>query len=161
MMQTDYEQMRAQMEAILDENLHLVTNLSNAAALIFYSMEKVNWAGFYLSEESGLYLGPFQGKPACVRIPMGKGVCGKAAQEEKTQRVEDVHLFPGHIACDCASESEIVIPIFANGKLWGVLDIDSPEKGRFSPEDQKGLEQLVRLLEKKLFQTAESQLIPV
>lgn len=155
MMQTDYEQMRAQMEAILDENLHLVTNLSNAAALIFYSMEKVNWAGFYLSEESGLYLGPFQGKPACVRIPTGKGVCGKAAQEEKTQRVEDVHLFPGHIACDYASESEIVIPIFANGKLWGVLDIDSPEKGRFSSEDQKGLEQLVRLLEKKLFQTAE------
>ena len=114
-------------------------------------MEKINWAGFYLMESGRLVLGPFQGKPACIEIPMGKGVCGTAVRERKTILVEDVHAFPGHIACDGASNSEIVVPIFQNGEVYGVLDIDSPCFGRFTAEDQAGLEGLVKVLEETLF----------
>ena len=117
-----------------------IANLSNAAALLWQHLDRVNWAGFYLLSGERLILGPFQGKPACIVIPVGKGVCGTAVQEGRTQLVYDVHQFPGHIACDSASNSEIVIPLRQNGKLIGVLDIDSPETGRFSEEDREGLE---------------------
>ena len=110
-------------------------------------LEDINWAGFYLMEEGKLVLGPFQGKPACIEIPLGKGVCGTAAAERKTQLVSDVHAFPGHIACDCASNSEIVVPILAGGEVRAVLDIDSPSFGRFTEEDREGLESFVRILE--------------
>ncbi len=121
-------------------------NLANAAAVLYTGMAEINWAGFYLLDGDTLVLGPFQGKPACLRIPMGKGVCGTAAALNQTQRVEDVHLFPGHIACDSASASEIVIPLRQKGRVFGVLDIDSPVKGRFSPEDQAWLEEWVLAL---------------
>lgn len=114
-----------------------VTVLSNACALIFYSVEDLNWAGFYILNNGVLQLGPFQGRPACVAIGLGKGVCGTAAREERTVLVENVHEFPGHIACDCASNSEIVVPIYKNGALWGVLDIDSPLIGRFGREEKE------------------------
>ena len=115
--------------------------------MLWYSLEGINWAGFYLFENGELVLGPFQGKPACVKIPLGKGVCGTAAENNKTLRVDDVHSFKGHIACDSASNSEIVIPINKNGALFGVLDIDSPHFARFDGEDEKGLEDFVKTLE--------------
>ena len=127
-----------------------VANMANMAAVLFNGLEKLNWAGFYILREKTLVLGPFQGKPACVRIPLGKGVCGTAAQTGQTQVVEDVHKFPGHIACDSASNSEIVIPIFKDRRVWGVLDIDSPVLTRFTEEDQTYLEQAVRIFEKKI-----------
>ena len=124
-----------------------ITILANASALLYSSMEQLNWAGFYLMRDGELILGPFQGRPACTVIGMGKGVCGTAAVEDRTVVVPDVHLFPGHIACDSASRSEIVVPIHINGRLYGVLDIDSPVKKRFSEDDRSGLEQFAGILE--------------
>nr|WP_322095754.1 GAF domain-containing protein [Peristeroidobacter soli] len=123
-----------------------IANLANSAALIYHSLPDLNWAGFYLLKDGELVVGPFQGKPACVRIAMGKGVCGTAAAQRKTQLVRDVHEFPGHIACDAASNSEIVVPMIKNGEVIGVLDLDSPNVARFDEEDRKGLEQFVTAL---------------
>ena len=146
----DYTMLQAQVQALTEGVPHIVANLANTSAAIWQAMERINWAGFYLMENGILVLGPFQGKPACIEIPVGKGVCGTAVQKAETILVEDVHQFPGHIACDSASNSEIVVPIFKNGEVWGVLDIDSPYVGRFTKEDQNGLEALVRELEKTL-----------
>ena len=129
---------------------HPVANLANAASLLFLHTDRLNWLGFYLAEGNTLVLGPFQGKPACIEIPFGKGVCGTAAGENRTVRVEDVHLFPGHIACDSASASELVIPIRKDGKVIGVLDIDSPEKGRFGDEEEAFFTEAVKILEDNL-----------
>ena len=134
----------------LAEGCPPVSALSNAAALIWDALPNINWAGFYLLKDNVLYLGPFQGKTACTMIPVGKGVCGTAAATHEIQMVKDVHAFPGHIACDSASNSEIVVPIRVDGKIWGVLDIDSPLIGRFSEEDKNGLENFVKVLEKVL-----------
>ena len=147
----DYKELILQVDALTAGVPHKTANLANTAAAIWHALEKINWAGFYQMEEGTLVLGPFQGKPACIEIPVGKGVCGTAVAEKQTQLVEDVHQFPGHIACDSASNSEIVVPIWKNGEIFGVLDIDSPYYARFSEEDQKGLEALVRVLEKNLF----------
>ena len=147
----DYKELIAQVDALTVGVPHKIANLANAAAAIWEAMEKINWAGFYLMEQGKLVLGPFQGKPACIEIAVGKGVCGTAVAERKTQLVEDVHQFPGHIACDSASNSEIVVPIYEKGEIFGVLDIDSPYYARFTPEDQAGMEELVRVLEKNLF----------
>ena len=146
---TDYLALNASLRALIQGVPHLTANLANASALLFESLERLNWAGFYLMEDSQLVLGPFQGRPACIEIPVGKGVCGTAVQRSETVRVEDVHLFPGHIACDGASNSEIVIPIRVNGSIAGVLDIDSPELNRFDEADQTGLEAFVRVLEEE------------
>ena len=129
---------------------HKIANLANASALLWQELPDLNWAGFYLMEDKTLILGPFQGKPACIAIPVGKGVCGTAVAEKRTLVVADVHQFPGHIACDCASNSEIVVPICKNGKVIGVLDIDSPLFDRFSDGDKAGLEDFVKVLEKAL-----------
>ncbi len=135
-----------QLEALLEGETNRVANLSNASALLGQFLNRINWVGFYLNEDGELILGPFQGLPACVRIPFGKGVCGTAAIEQKTLRVKDVHEFPGHIACDAASRSEIVVPLVKDGELIGVLDIDSPETDRFDEEDEKGLVQFAKAL---------------
>lgn len=142
-----YELLAAQLEAVLEKEWPLMSNLSNAAAVIYQGMEEINWAGFYLLTDSVLWLGPFQGKPACVRIEEGKGVCGTAVLKDSTQLVPDVHAFPGHIACDGASASEIVVPLRKDGRMVGVLDIDSPVKGRFDEADRAGLERIVGLIE--------------
>ena len=142
-----YRLLLAQMEGLLEEEPHVLPALCNASALVMAALPQLNWSGFYLMAQGQLVLGPFQGKPACIHIPLDRGVCGAAAREKQTQRVADVHLFPGHIACDSASRSEIVIPIHQNGRVVGVLDMDSPEKDRFSPEDREGLSALVRVLE--------------
>ena len=144
---TDYQELNAKLQSLIKGVPHRIANLANASALLWESLPDLNWAGFYLMEDGVLVLGPFQGKPACIEIPVGKGVCGTAAAENKTQRVEDVHAFPGHIACDCASNSEIVIPIHVHGQVVAVLDIDSPSLGRFTAEDQIGLEAFVQILE--------------
>lgn len=146
----DYRVLIAQVRALTEGVPHPIANLANVSAAIWQAMEKINWAGFYLLERGKLVLGPFQGKPACIEIPVGKGVCGTAVQQAKTILVEDVHRFPGHIACDSASNSEIVVPMFKNGEIYGVLDIDSPYFARFTEEDQRGLEALVRALEESL-----------
>lgn len=135
----------AQAQGLLSVERDAIANAANLSALLFMSLEQVNWAGFYFLKGQELVLGPFQGKPACVRIPLGRGVCGKAAESRQTQRVEDVELFSDHIACDAASRSEIVIPLVRNGELLGVLDIDSPVTGRFSAEDQRMLEEVARV----------------
>jgi len=147
---TDYEQLCASFRALTDDVPHRIANLANASALLYDRLEDLNWAGFYLMEGGRLVLGPFQGKPACIEIPVGKGVCGTAVQEDRTQLVPDVHLFPGHIACDSASNSEIVVPLHVDGEIVGVLDIDSPWPGRFTEEDQIGLEAFARALEEML-----------
>lgn len=139
-----------QLESLIEGETNTVANLSNASALLNVFLERINWVGFYMTEGDGLVLGPFQGLPACIRIPFGKGVCGKAAKEEKTIIVADVHQFPGHIACDAASQSEVVIPVFKDGKLFAILDIDSPEKDRFTEEEATHLEGFVKILEKHL-----------
>ena len=143
-----YTLVTKQLSALLEGEPNVIANLSNASALLNQFLDRTNWVGFYLYEEESneLVLGPFQGLPACVRIPLGKGVCGTAASERKTRLVEDVHAFPGHIACDAASQSEIVVPIVKDDKLIGVLDIDSPEKARFDEEDQRHLERFVEEL---------------
>ena len=146
----NYKTLCAQMAALTEDVPHEVANLANASALIWQTLPDINWAGFYKMENGILVLGPFQGKPACIEIPVGRGVCGAAVAEDKTQLVYDVHQFPGHIACDGASNSEIVVPIHVDGKIWGVLDIDSPLVGRFNEADQEGLEAVVRILEQVL-----------
>ena len=149
-MTTDYGLLGKQLQELILEEPRYVPLLSNTSALLFMSMDRLNWAGFYLMQDEGrLVLGPFQGKTACIHIPVGKGVCGTAVQENRSILVKNVHEFPGHIACDSASLSEIVVPIRdSEGKVLGVLDIDSPEEARFTEEDRDGLEQLVRILEK-------------
>ncbi len=134
-----YEILASELKALMDGENDLIANLSNASAAIFESLDDINWAGFYALKGDTLVLHPFQGKPACIRIPVGKGVCGTAVLKDEAQLVPDVHEFPGHIACDSASNSEIVIPLHANGKIVGVLDIDSPTVGRFSETDLEGL----------------------
>lgn len=146
----NYKLLCAQMEALTENVPHEVANLANASALLWQTLPDINWAGFYKMEKGILVLGPFQGKPACIEIPVGRGVCGTAVAEDRTQLVWDVHEFPGHIACDSASNSEIVVPIHVNGQIWGVLDIDSPNVGRFTDTDREGLEAVVRILEKVL-----------
>ena len=144
---TDYQTLNAQLSALIHGVPHQTANLANAAALLYHTLDGLNWAGFYLLEDDTLVLGPFQGKPACIEIPVGRGVCGTAVAESRTQLVRDVHQFPGHIACDSASNSEIVVPIRTGGKIVGVLDVDSPHLGHFTKEDQMGLEGFVRILE--------------
>lgn len=144
---TDYSKLCSEASALMENVPYATANLANAAALLWQNLPDINWAGFYLIEDDALILGPFQGKPACIRIPFGKGVCGTAVAQDSTLVVPDVHLFPGHIACDCASNSEIVIPIRQDGKIIGVLDIDSPLKNRFTPADRAGLETFVHILE--------------
>ena len=147
---TDYHLLCAEVKALTENIPYTIANLANTAACIWQHLENINWAGFYIIEEGVLILGPFQGKPACIRIPIGKGVCGTAAAQDSIQLVADVHTFPGHIACDSASNSEIVIPIHVNGQLYGVLDIDSPLLGRFTDTDRDGLLEVVKILEKAL-----------
>jgi len=142
-----YEIMNAQLKSLMDGEDDKISNMSNASALLMSTLKDINWAGFYLMKNGRLQLGPFQGKVACLRIPLGRGVCGTAALEDKTQRIDDVHQFAGHIACDSASNSEIVVPLHANGEVVGVLDIDSPIFERFSEEDQEGLEEFAKILE--------------
>lgn len=146
-MKENYSLLNKQLSALLSVETNLIANLSNTSALLNVFLKDINWVGFYLLENNDLVLGPFQGLPACIRIPLGKGVCGTAAQSAKTIIVDDVDQFPGHIACDAASKSEIVIPIFKDGKLIAVLDIDSPQKSRFSKEEAQYLEQFVKVLE--------------
>ena len=150
MISTKYQELTRQPEVIMDAAYPVMSNLANAAALLYGQLEQVNWAGFYLCRDGALWLGPFGGKPACVRIDHGKGVCGTAWATGQTQLVEDVHAFPGHIACDSASASEIVVPLFRDDEVVGVLDIDSPVKGRFTGTDREGLEVIARLIEKML-----------
>ena len=146
----NYELLSAQLLALTEGIPYETANLANASALLWQELPRINWAGFYKMTDGILVLGPFQGKPACIRIPVGRGVCGTAVAEDRTQLVYNVHDFPGHIACDCASNSEIVVPIHVNGEIWGVLDIDSPEIGRFTETDRAGLEGFVRILEQVL-----------
>ena len=143
----DYTSLCAQLSALTEGIPYEVANLANASALLWQEMPDINWAGFYKMEDGALVLGPFQGKPACIRIPVGRGVCGTAVAQDKIQLVYDVHQFPGHIACDSASNSEIVLPIHAKGAIWGVLDIDSPYIGRFTEADREGLQRFVEILE--------------
>lgn len=150
MTKTNYALVAQQLSALTDGIPYEVANLANASALLWQEMPQINWVGFYKMTDGALVLGPFQGKPACIRIPVGRGVCGTAVAEDQVQLVYDVHDFPGHIACDSASNSEIVLPIHVNGEIWGVLDIDSPYVGRFTEEDQAGLEKIVAVLEKVL-----------
>ncbi|MBE3663745.1 Free methionine-(R)-sulfoxide reductase [Vibrio navarrensis] len=145
-----YQTLTKQAVALIESEHDLIANLSNISALLSMELEDLNWVGFYLYKEEQLVLGPFQGKPACVRIPMGKGVCGTAAATNTVQRVHDVHQFEGHIACDAASNSEIVLPFSINGTLAGVLDIDSPSVGRFSEIDEAGLTFFMAEVEKLL-----------
>lgn len=146
-MSKKYDTINKQLMALTEDEKHYIPNMANASALLFHSLEELNWAGFYLMNQGELMLGPFQGNTACIRIKLGNGVCGTAAKEDRSVVVENVHEFPGHIACDCASNSEIVIPIHKDGEVFGVLDIDSPVFGRFTEEDQEGLEEFVRILE--------------
>ena len=143
----NYDQIIKRLQQLTAGVPYEISNLSNAAALLWAALPDINWAGFYKMVDGQLTLYPFQGKTACVRISVGKGVCGTAVAEDRTQLVPDVHQFPGHIACDCASNSEIVVPIHVNGEIWGVLDIDSPCLNRFTETDQAGLEQFVAVLE--------------
>ena len=144
---TDYSLLREQLASMTRTERDTIANLANASALLYMSLIDINWAGFYLVREGQLVLGPFQGKPACIRIDFGKGVCGNAAAGDAAILVPDVHAFPGHIACDAASRSEIVIPVHHAGRLTAVLDIDSPLRGRFTREDQEGLERFCAVLE--------------
>ena len=144
---TLYPLLAQQLRAVTAEERLVTPNLANGAALLFAALADINWAGFYLMREGELVLGPFQGKTACIRIQPGRGVCGTAVQQDETQLVEDVHLFPGHIACDSASNSEIVIPLHSGGQVVGVLDIDSPLFARFDQTDRAGLEAFARILE--------------
>ena len=148
-----YSELNARLESLIGSVPHLIANFANASALLYQEMDRINWAGFYFAEGSKLILGPFQGKPACIEIPFGRGVCGTAAEKRETVVVPNVHEFPGHIACDTASLSEIVVPIECCGRLFGVLDIDSPEEKRFTEEDRAGLEEFVRILSDMLQKT--------
>lgn len=147
---TNYALLVSQLSALTHGIPYEVANLANASALLWQELTDINWAGFYKMMGGILVLGPFQGKPACIEIPVGRGVCGTAVAEDRTQLVYDVHQFPGHIACDCASNSEIVVPIHVRGEVWGVLDIDSPTVSRFTEADREGLERFVKTLEQVL-----------
>lgn len=149
-LESQYASLQQQLTALLAGETNIVANLSNTSALLNQFLHTVNWVGFYLREGDELVLGPFQGLPACVRIPFGSGVCGSSAAQDKTFVVEDVHQFPGHIACDTASRSEIVIPLHRDNEVIGVLDIDSPVTARFTEQDKQGLEKIVHLLEQTL-----------
>ena len=140
-----YANLNSQLRSLLEGERDLIANAANLAALLFHSLPNINWAGFYLLKETELVLGPFQGNPACVRIALGKGVCGTAAQQRQTILVDNVHDFPGHIACDSASNSEIVVPLMVGERLIGVLDIDSPSLSRFDDQDAQGLNDLVEI----------------
>src|SRR5215212_4038602 len=140
-----YAELAAQLRALVEGEDDFIANAANFSSLVFHTLPDLNWAGFYLLKGGELVLGPFQGKPACVRIPVGGGVCGTAAEARRTVVVKNVHEFPGHIACDSASNSEVVVPLLKEGELLGVLDLDSPSIGRFDEEDAKGLEELVRV----------------
>ncbi len=143
---TLYRDLAQALEALIGDETDSVANMANAAGLIFESLPDLNWAGFYRNVGDELVLGPFQGRPACIRIPFGTGVCGVAAETREVQRVEDVHAFPGHIACDSASNSEIVLPLLRDGQLLGVLDLDSPKHGRFDEQDEAGLRAVAEIL---------------
>lgn len=149
---TDYTELKQRLESLIAGVPHTIANLANASALLWESLADINWAGFYLREGDTLVLGPFQGKVACIEIPWGRGVCGTAAALNATQLVFDVHDFPGHIACDSASNSEIVVPLRRRGEVVAVLDIDSPRIGRFSEADREGLEDFARVLERFVFE---------
>lgn len=149
-LESQYAMLSKQLDALLTGEQDVIANLSNASALLNQFLQEINWVGFYLMKDGELVLGPFQGLPACVRIPVGRGVCGSAVEQKKTFVVEDVHAFPGHIACDAASNSEIVIPLLKEDEVIGVLDIDSPIKNRFSAEDEQGLTLFVQTLLKHL-----------
>ncbi len=140
-----YEHLAAQLRSLLEGERDLIANAANFSSLLYHSLPDLNWAGFYFLKGRELVLGPFQGKPACVRIEIGKGVCGTAAEQKQTIIVDNVHDFPGHIACDSASNSEIVVPLIRDGKLIGVLDVDSPSFSRFDDEDAEGLNELVKV----------------
>ncbi|CBK74954.1 GAF domain-containing protein [Butyrivibrio fibrisolvens 16/4] len=144
---TDYNLLAEQIKSLAEDEPYYIPVLSNASAILYDAMYDLNWAGFYLMNKGSLLLGPFQGKVACIRIALGKGVCGTAAENDETLVVPNVHEFPGHIACDSASNSEIVVPIHKDGEVVGVLDIDSPNLNRFSEEDKLGLEKFVKALE--------------
>ena len=143
---TDYRLVYEQAAEIIRTEPHYVSALSNLSALLFQSMEGINWAGFYLMDRGSLVVGPFQGKTACIRIEIGQGVCGRAVRQQRVVRVADVHAFRGHIACDASSRSEIVLPIWNKGRIAGVLDIDSPLPDRFTAEDEEGLSDIVQLI---------------
>jgi L-methionine (R)-S-oxide reductase len=140
-----YSLLAAQLEALLADERDFIANAAQFSAFLYTQLDDLNWAGFYLNRDEELVLGPFQGQIACVRIPFGRGVCGAAAQSRETQRVKDVHAFPGHIACDSASNSELVVPLVKDGRLIGVLDLDSPKLGRFAEVDQAGIERLAQI----------------
>lgn len=146
---TPYKRINEMLESLISGVPHKIANLANASALLYQELTDLNWAGFYLMEGGQLVLGPFQGRTACIEIPVGKGVCGTAVAEDAIQLVQDVHQFPGHIACDSASNSEIVVPIHYEGQIVGVLDIDSPSIGRFTEEDKAGLARFVEILERE------------
>ncbi|HIF9071743.1 GAF domain-containing protein [Photobacterium damselae] len=145
-----YKRLTQQALALIEGEKDLIANISNISALLNMELEDINWVGFYLLKDDQLVLGPFQGKPACVRIPVGRGVCGSAVSEKKVQRVADVHAFPGHIACDAVSNSEIVLPLIVSGEVIGVLDIDSPSLSRFDQNDELGLIYFIEELQKYL-----------
>lgn len=147
---TLYRDLAQALDALIGDETDAVANMANAAGLIWESLPEVNWVGFYRNVGGELVLGPFQGRPACIRIPFGTGVCGVAAETRQVQRVEDVHAFPGHIACDGASNSEIVLPLIRGGELLGVLDLDSPRHARFDEEDEAGLGKIAEILAKAL-----------
>ncbi|WP_107838062.1 GAF domain-containing protein [Metasolibacillus meyeri] len=149
-LESQYTTLAKQLDALLSGENDVIANLSNASAVLNQFLQEINWVGFYLMKDGELVLGPFQGLPACVRIAVGRGVCGTAVAQKKTIVVEDVHAFPGHIACDAASNSEIVIPLLKEGEVIGVLDIDSPIKNRFSEDDERGLTLFVQTLLKHL-----------
>ncbi len=148
---TDYRLLTEQLRSLIHGVPHRIANLANASALLAMTLPDLNWAGFYFMEEHQLVLGPFQGKPACIEIPLGRGVCGTAATKDETLLVRNVHEFAGHIACDSASNSEIVVPIHQNGSVIGVLDLDSPSVARFTEDDQTGLKAFVHVLEEEFF----------
>lgn len=148
--ETNYNLLTKQLQSLIEDEQNLIAILSNTSAILNDNLDQINWVGFYLIENEELILGPFQGHPACVHIAIGKGVCGTAVAEDKTQLVKDVHAFPGHIACGANSKSEIVIPIHVNDEIIGVLDIDAPITDRFTNEDKEGLEVIVKVIEKQL-----------
>ena len=145
-----YAELARQARALVAGERDRVANAANLSALVYHALPELNWAGFYFHDGRELVVGPFQGLPACVRIPLDRGVCGAAARSGQTQRVDDVHAFPGHIACDAASRSELVVPLLRGGALVGVLDLDSPVPGRFDVEDQEGLEEIARVFVESL-----------
>ncbi|MFH4934762.1 GAF domain-containing protein [Staphylococcus cohnii] len=148
--ETNYDLLQKQVSSLIEDESNMIAILSNVSALLNDSIDQINWIGFYLIEDNELILGPFQGHPACVHIAIGKGVCGTAVAQDKTQLVEDVNAFPGHIACDANSKSEIVVPIHKDNNVIGVLDIDAPITNRFNNEDKQGLEAIVKIIEQQL-----------